>query len=51
MMKAAVEASENYYLLYYRPVDYVADGKFHDISVKVKSGSYKLTHRSGYIAD
>jgi hypothetical protein len=51
MMKAAVEASENYYLLYYRPVDYVADGKFHDISVKVKSGSYTLTHRSGYIAD
>jgi hypothetical protein len=51
MMKAAVEASENYYLLYYRPVAYVADGKFHAISVKVKNGSYKLTHRSGYIAD
>lgn len=51
MMKGAVEASENYYLLYYRPVNYVADGKFHDLAVKVKSGNYKITHRSGYIAD
>jgi hypothetical protein len=51
MMKSAVEASENYYLLYYRPADYVADGKFHDIQVKVKSGEYRLTHRAGYIAD
>jgi hypothetical protein len=51
MMKAAVEASENYYLLYYRPIDYVADGKFHNISVKVKNGSCTLAHRSGYIAD
>jgi hypothetical protein len=51
MMKSAVEASENYYLLYYRPADYVADGKFHNIRVKVKSGEYRLTYRAGYIAD
>jgi hypothetical protein len=51
MMKSAVEASENYYLIYYRPTDYVADGKFHNIEVKVKSGEYRLTHRAGYIAD
>ncbi|MGA2534350.1 MAG: hypothetical protein ABSG19_15095 [Candidatus Aminicenantales bacterium] len=51
MMKSAVEASENYYLLYFRPLDYVADGKFHDLSVKVKTGSYRVTHRAGYIAD
>jgi hypothetical protein len=37
--------------LYCRPANYVADGRFHDISVKVKGGSYKLTCRSGYIAD
>ena len=51
MMKSAVEASENYYLLYFRPADYVADGKFHDLRVKVKTGDYKITHRAGYIAD
>jgi hypothetical protein len=51
MMKSAVEAAENYYLLYYRPSDYVADGKFHDLAVKVKGGGYKIIHRAGYIAD
>jgi len=51
MMKSAVEASENYYLLYYRPPDYIADGKFHDLAVKVRGGSFRITHRAGYIAD
>jgi hypothetical protein len=51
MMKSAVEAAENYYLLYYRPSDYVADGKFHDLAVRVKGGGYKIIHRAGYIAD
>jgi hypothetical protein len=51
MMKSAVEAAENYYLLYFRPDDYVADGKFHELAVKVKGGGYRITHRSGYIAD
>ncbi len=51
MMKAAVEAGENYYLLYYRPQDYAADGKFHDLAVRVKGGSYRITHRAGYISD
>jgi hypothetical protein len=51
MMKSAVEASENYYLLYFRPPDYVADGKFHDLAVRVKGGGYRITHRAGYIAD
>ena len=47
----AAEASENYYLLYYTPKNYVADGKFKKIEVKVKEKKYRVTHRAGYIAD
>ncbi|MCD6518240.1 MAG: hypothetical protein J7L72_12595 [Candidatus Aminicenantes bacterium] len=47
----AVTATESYYLLYYRPSAYKRDGKFKNIKVKVKAGSYKITHRSGYIAN
>jgi VWFA-related protein len=47
----AVNASENYYLIYYTPKDYKADGKFHELKVKVKGGGYSVAHRSGYIAD
>ena len=50
-LKKAAKASENYYLLYYTPKDYVADGKFRKIEVKVKGKKYKVRHRSGYIAD
>ena len=46
----AVNASENYYLIYYKPKEYKADGKFREIKVKVKSGNYRITHRAGYIA-
>lgn len=46
----AVNASENYYLIYYTPKNYKADGKFHKIMVKVKAGGYAVTHRAGYIA-
>ena len=48
--KTAVDASENYYLIYYRPQNYKADGKFHELKVKVKSGNYNVIHRAGYIA-
>ncbi len=47
----AVNASENYYLLYYTPKEYIADGKFRRIEVKVKGKNYKVFHRAGYIAD
>jgi VWFA-related protein len=47
----AVEASENYYLVYYTPRDYKADNKFHKIEVRIKGGGYRVTHRAGYIAD
>jgi VWFA-related protein len=48
--KRAVNASENYYLIYYKPQNYKADGRFHEIKVSVKTGNYRLTHRAGYIA-
>ena len=51
LFQQAVDASENYYLLYYTPKNYKADGKFKNIEVKVKGKNYKITHRAGYIAD
>ena len=50
LMKTAVDASERYYLLYYRPRDYVEDGRFHAIAVKVKGRAYRVSHRAGYFA-
>jgi len=47
----AVNASENYYLLYYTPKNYNPDGKFRTLKVKVKNKRYRITHRAGYIAD
>ena len=49
--KKASDASENYYLLYYSPINYVSDGKFKEIKIKVKGQRYKISHRAGYIAD
>ena len=47
----ALEASENYYLLYYRPKDYIVDGKFKEIKVRVKGKKYKVIHRAGYFSN
>ncbi|MCJ7681770.1 MAG: hypothetical protein MUP70_13660 [Candidatus Aminicenantes bacterium] len=47
----AVNASENYYLLYYTPRDYRPDGSFKKIVVKVKSGRDRINHRAGYFAN
>jgi VWFA-related protein len=51
LMKRAVEASENYYLLYYTPRPYIKDGKFREITVKVKNSDYRVVHRVGYYAN
>jgi len=48
--RAAI-SSENYYLLYYTPKDYKADGEFKNIEVKIKGKNYRVTHRAGYIAN
>lgn len=47
----AVDYSENYYLLYYSPKGYKSDGKFKNIKVTVKGQNFRITHRSGYVAD
>ena len=49
--KQALDASENYYLLYYRPKDYVIDGKFKEIKVRVQNKKYKVIHRAGYFSN
>jgi len=49
--KRAVDASENYYLIYYTPKDYKSDGKFHEIKVNIKGGGYRVLHRAGYIGN
>jgi len=49
--RKAVTASENYYLLYYVPADYRADGKFKEIRVTVKGKGYQVSNRAGYFAN
>lgn len=46
----ALDASENYYLLYYSPANYTPDGSYKNIEVRVKDRNYKVTHRKGYYA-
>jgi len=51
LFEKAVEASENYYLVYYSPTNYRRDGKFKSIKVKVRGKNYRVTHRAGYFAN
>ena len=51
LFKRAAEASENYYLLYYAPINYNRDGKFKNIKVKVKNKNYRIMHRAGYFSN
>ena len=46
-----MEASENYYLLYYSPREYAADGKFKTIKVRIKGEGYRTIHRLGYFSN
>ncbi len=46
-----VDASENYYLIYYAPKGYKRDGTFRNINVKVKNKNYRISHRAGYFAN
>jgi|GEM_PF-1555391 len=48
--RRAVEAAETYYLVYYKPTDYKADGSFRHIIVKLKSAGLRISHRAGYFA-
>lgn len=47
----ALDASQNYYLLYYTPPKYIRDGQFHEIEVRIKGRPYRVVHRVGYFAD
>jgi VWFA-related protein len=49
--RKAVTATENYYLLYYVPENYQADGKFKEIKVVVKGKRFRVTNRAGYFAN
>jgi len=51
LFQQAAKASENYYLIYYSPLNYKKDGTFKKIEVKVKNKKYKITHRAGYFAE
>lgn len=49
--REAAEASENYYVLYYKPSDFKPDGKYRKIVVEIKGGGYRVMNRAGYIAE
>jgi hypothetical protein len=51
LFREAVEASENYYLLYYAPQEYAADGEFKTIKVRIKGEGFKTIHRLGYFSN
>jgi VWFA-related protein len=51
LFEDAVEASENYYLVYYSPLNYKKDGKFKEIKVRVKDKKFRINHRVGYFAN
>jgi VWFA-related protein len=53
LFQKAGDASHHYYLIYYTPKQYQADGKFKNIEVKLKTRrkGCKVTHRSGYFAN
>lgn len=51
LFKDALQASENYYILYYSPKSYTSDEKFKEIQVRVKDKGYTIIHRLGYYAN
>lgn len=51
LFQKALEASENYFLIYYSPENYRRDGKFREIKVRVKDKDCRVIHRLGYFAN
>jgi hypothetical protein len=51
LFQEALNASENYYLLYYTPKGYQPDGKFRSIEVRVPAKDFRVIHRLGYFAE
>ncbi len=50
-LQKAATATENYYLLYYVPENYKADGSFKEIKVVAKEKRFRTTNRAGYFAN
>jgi len=50
-LERAALLSESYYLLYYSPENYQKDGKYRNITIKIKGKKYTIFHRLGYVAD
>jgi hypothetical protein len=50
LFKNALDASRNYYMIYYSPQDPKGDGKFKNIKVHIKGDeqNYRILHRAGY---
>ncbi len=48
--KNVTKLTEKYYLLYYSPANYMKDGEFKNIVVKVKGKDYKIINKQGYYA-
>jgi VWFA-related protein len=48
--RKAATAAENYYLLYYAPANYQADGTFKEIKVTVRGKNFRVSNRAGYFA-
>jgi len=48
--KTAADRSESYYLLYYSPSNYTADGSFNKIEVKIKAKDGQVFFKKGYYA-
>jgi hypothetical protein len=51
LFREALNASKNYYLLYYTPKNYTSNGKFRSIEVRVPARNLRVIHRLGYLAE
>ncbi|UCE21045.1 MAG: hypothetical protein JSV46_02080, partial [Candidatus Aminicenantes bacterium] len=51
LFQKATDSFENYYLLYYTPLNYRRDGQFKNIKVRVKDTGFNVIHRAGYFAN
>jgi hypothetical protein len=49
--QSGTDKADHFYILYYTPKDYVKDGKFKNIEVRVKEKPYKLSYRKGYYSN
>lgn len=49
--QSVAKTVERYYLLYYSPSNYVPDGSFHQIKIRIKGRDCQLAYRRGYFAN